>query len=174
MAQDSLRIWVRILIEQHGSFVVEDRIRKTAQKGGVYMRESSVPWIWGERSKKRPSFTFLKLPLAKNLEILEKREKWKEGKYWPGGRRHCDPGKAAWLLVTTSCPCPAHPLRCTSLGTLDSVALTVLPFRTLHPGAESRLKIESELFRKGVSAQAFAPCPAQWGLDSDYVLQVLF
>lgn len=71
---------------------------------------------------------------------------------------------------------PARPIRpsALALGTLDSVAPTALPFPALHPGAESWLKIESELFRKGLSAQAFVPCPAQWGLDSGCVLQVLF
>lgn len=120
------------------------------------------------RSKKRPSFTCLKLPLAKNLEILEKRQKRKGEKYGPGGRRHCNPASKA----------PGHQLVCLpsppALGTVGSVAPAALPVCTPHPGAGSRLEIESELLRKGLSAQALVPCPAQWGRDSACVLQVLF
>lgn len=121
VAQDSLHIWVRVFIEQHGGFVVEDRRRKTAQKVGyIWERVVCLEYHTKDvqlRSKNRPSFTFLKLPLAKNLEILEKREKWKERQYQPRGRRHCNPAsKAAWLPVTSSCPCPAHMPRCTCPG----------------------------------------------------------
>lgn len=80
------------------------------------------------------------------------------------------PGSRSPAHVPAHPTCPGAPV----LGTLDSVAPTALPFCTLHPGAESWLKIESELFRKGLSAQAFVPCLAQWGLDSRCVLQVLF
>lgn len=96
----------------------------------------------------------LKLPLAKNLEILEKRQKRKGKKYEPGGRRHCNVASKAPGHQLVSLPSPP------ALGTVGSVAPAALPVCTPHPGAESRLKIESELLRKGLSAQALVPCPA--------------
>lgn len=179
VAQDSLCRRICGFTEQRGGFVVEDRRWKTAQK---------VRYIWDRvvcldchtkgvqmRSKKRPSFTFLNLPLAKNLESLEKREKWKERKYQPCGRRHCNPpGKAAWLLGTSSDLCAAYMPWWIFPGYSGLSGSKSLPFGTLHPGPKSWLKIAGELFGKGLGAQLFVLCPAQGSLYWGCVQQVLF
>lgn len=111
------------------------------------------------RNKKRPSFiflfAFLNLLLAKSLE---ERETWNEKTYQPCGRRHCNPpGKAAWLLVTSTGPCPTHMPQWIFPGHSGLSGFNSLPIGTLYPVPESWLKIAGELFRKGLDAQAFGP-----------------
>lgn len=93
-------------------FLLEGRRITTARKVGfIWERVVCLDYHTKDvemRSKKRPSFTCLKLPLAKNLEILEKRQKRKGEKYGPGGRRHCNPASKAQLVCLPSPACPAH------------------------------------------------------------------
>lgn len=121
MAQVSLHIRVRVFNEQHGGFVVEGRKKKNGRESGIYMRGSSLPSISHKRyideKQEEIIIHIFEAAISKEYGDLEKREKWKERNYRPGGRRHCNAaGKAAWLPVTSSCPCPAHMPQCTCPG----------------------------------------------------------